>query len=220
MKQKFDQKEDWELFFLGYLSMAKLGCEEMLKEKSDYDIEDLYISTIYNFKHAIEIFLKTMVVILEERKLIQGEEKHDQLEVFKGFIKIIDKNKKDIIKIIKGIKENDDFWNMVKTSAVGIDDCTNTVLELIKKYQTMSFLKEKIEQDYSIEDSINDVFRYPQNKMKIDLNYKNIIKKIEKKDLLELELDIGKANAVFIKLLLVIRNYKFLKNVKNEGRKI
>ena len=85
MKQKFDQKEDWELFFLGYLSMAKLGCEEMLKEKSDYDIEDLYISTIYNFKHAIEIFLKTIVVILEERKLIKHEETHDQLETFKSF---------------------------------------------------------------------------------------------------------------------------------------
>lgn len=220
MKQEFDQKENWEVFFLGYLSMARLGCEEMLKKESDYDIEDLYISTIYNFKHAIEIFLKTMVVILEERKLIKQEENHDQLEIFKGFIKIIIKNKKDIIKTIKEIKENDDFWNMIRTSAVGIDDCTNTVLELIKKYQTMSFLKEKIEQDYSIEDGVNDVFRYPQNKMKIDLNYKNIIKKIEKKDLLELRLDIGEANMAFIKLLLIIKNYKFLKRLKNGGRKI
>ncbi|MFA5618566.1 MAG: hypothetical protein WDK95_17280 [Syntrophorhabdaceae bacterium] len=212
MKQKFDQKEDWELFFLGYLSMAKLGCEEMLKEKSDYDIEDLYISTIYNFKHAIEIFLKTIVVILEERKLIKHEETHDQLETFKSFFKTIDKNKKDIINTIDKIEASDEVWEMIKLETGKMDNLTNKVLELIKKYQTVSFLKEKIEQDYLIEDGVNDVFRYPQNKMKIDLNYKDIIKRIGEKDILDLYKDVNTADEVFIKLLLIVRNYQFKKN--------
>jgi hypothetical protein len=212
MKQKIDQKEDWELFFLGYLSMAELGCKEMLKEESDYNIEDLYISTIYNFKHAIEIFLKTMVVILEERKLIKQEEKHDQLDVFKGLIQTINKNKKDIIDIIGKVEEGDEIWEMIKFETGKMDNLTNKVLELIKKYQTMSFLKEKIGQDYSIEDSVNDVFRYPQNKMKIDLNYKDIIKKIDKKDITMLYIDVISASNVFIKLLLIVKNYQFKKN--------
>jgi len=212
MKQKIDQKEDWELFFLGYLSMAKLGCDEMLKENSDYNIEDLYISTIYNFKHSIEIFLKTMIVVLEERKIVKQEEKHDQLDVFKGFIQIITKNKKDIIDTIDKVKENDEIWEMIKFETGKMDNLTNKVLELIKKYQTMSFLKEKIGQDYSIEDSVNDVFRYPQNKMKIDLNYKDIIKKIDKKDITMLYIDVISASNVFIKLLLIVKNYQFKKN--------
>jgi len=212
MKQKIDQKEDWELFFLGYLSMAELGCKEMLKEESDYNIEDLYISTIYNFKHAIEIFLKTMVVILEERKLIKQEEKHDQLDVFKGLIQTINKNKKDIIDIIGKVEEGDEIWEMIKFETGKMDNLTNKVLELIKKYQTMSFLKEKIGQDYSIEDSVNDVFRYPQNKMKIDLNYKDIIKRIDKKDITMLYIDVISASNVFIKLLLIVKNYQFKKN--------
>lgn len=212
MKQKIDQKENWELFFLGYLSMAKLGCEEMLKENSNYNIEDLYISTIYNFKHAIEIFLKTMIVILEERKLVKREENHDQLEVFKGFIQIIIKNKNDIINTIDKVKENDKMWEMIKLETGKMDNLTNKVLELIKKYQTMSFLKEKIGQDYLIEDGVNDVFRYPQNKMKIDLNYKNIIERIEKEDVLKIEEDILNASVVFIKLLLIVKNYQFKKN--------
>jgi len=212
MKQKIDQKEDWELFFLGYLSMAKLGCDEMLKENSDYNIEDLYISTIYNFKHSIEIFLKTMIVVLEERKIVKQEEKHDQLDVFKGFIQIITKNKKDIIDTIDKVKENDEIWEMIKFETGKMDNLTNKVLELIKKYQTMSFLKEKIGQDYSIEDSVNDVFRYPQNKMKIDLNYEDIIKRIDKKDITMLYIDVINASNVFIKLLLIVKNYRFKKN--------
>jgi hypothetical protein len=212
MKQKFDQKENWELFFLGYLSMASLGCEEMLKEESEYKIEDLYISTVYNFKHAIEIFLKTMIVVLEERKIVKQEEKHDQLEVFKSVIQIILKNKKDIIDTIDKVKENDEIWDMIKLETGKIDELTNKVLELIKKYQTMSFLKEKIGQDYSIEDGVNDVFRYPQNKMKIDLNYENILKRIEKKDIVKLYIDVTNASSVFIKLLLIVKNYKFKKN--------
>lgn len=212
MKQKIDQKEDWELFFLGYLSMASLGCEEMLKEESKYRIEDLYISTVYNFKHAIEIFLKTMIVILEERKIVKQEEKHDQLDVFKGFIQIITKNKKDIVDTIDKVKENDEIWEMIKFETGKMDNLTNKVLELIKKYQTMSFLKEKIGQDYSIEDSVNDVFRYPQNKMKIDLNYEDIIKRIDKKDITILYIDVINASNVFMKLLLIVKNYRFKKN--------
>ena len=212
MKQKIDQKENWELFFLGYLSMAKLGCEEMLKENSNYNIEDLYISTIYNFKHAIEIFLKAIIVILEERKLIKHEETHDQLETFKSFFKTIDKNKKDIINTIDKIEASDEVWEMIKLETGKMDNLTNKVLELIKKYQTVSFLKEKIEQDYLIEDGVNDVFRYPQNKMKIDLNYKDIIKRIGEKDILDLYKDVNTADEVFIKLLLIVRNYQFKKN--------
>ena len=212
MKQKIDQKENWELFFLGYLSMAKLGCEEMLKENSNYNIEDLYISTIYNFKHAIEIFLKAIIVILEERKLIKHEETHDQLETFKSFFKTIDKNKKDIINTIDKIEASDEVWEMIKLETGKMDNLTNKVLELIKKYQTVSFLKEKIEQDYSIEDGVNDVFRYPQNKMKIDLNYKDIIKRIREKDISDLYKDVNTADEVFIKLLLIVRNYRFKKN--------
>lgn len=191
--------------------MASLGCEEMLKEESEYKIEDLYISTVYNFKHAIEIFLKTMIVVLEERKIVKQEEKHDQLEVFKSVIQIILKNKKDIIDTIDKVKENDEIWDMIKLETGKIDELTNKVLELIKKYQTMSFLKEKIGQDYSIEDSVNDVFRYPQNKMKIDLNYEDIIKRIREKDILDLYKDVNIADEVFIKLLLIVRNYRFKK---------
>ncbi len=211
MKQKFNQNGDWELFFLGYLSMAKLGCEEMSKENSNYNIEDLYISTIYNFKHAIEIFLKAIIVILEERKLIKHEETHDQIETFKSFLKAIEKNKKDIINTIDKIEASDEVWEMIKLETGKMDNLTNKVLELIKKYQTVSFLKEKIEQDYSIEDGVNDVFRYPQNKMKIDLNYKDIIKRIREKDILDLYKDVNIADEVFIKLLLIVRNYRFKK---------
>jgi hypothetical protein len=212
MKQKNDQKENWELFFLGYLSMAQLGCEEMLKENSEYDFKDLYISTIYNFKHAIEIFLKTIIVILEERKIIKKEQTHDQLEVFKGFIQSIIKNKKDIVKIVDSVEENDEIWNMIKLETKNMDGLTSQILELIKKYQTMCFLKEKIEQDYFMEDGGNDVFRYPQNKMKIDLNYKKIIARIQKEDILKIKVDILTANDIFIKLLLIVRNYQFKKN--------
>ena len=119
---------------------------------------------------------------------------------------------KDIINTIDKIEASDEVWEMIKLETGKMDNLTNKVLELIKKYQTVSFLKEKIEQDYLIEDGVNDVFRYPQNKMKIDLNYKEIIKRIGEKDILDLYKDVNTADEVFIKLLLIVRNYQFKKN--------
>ena len=95
-----DQKDGWFIFALNYLRIAELACVEMLKNEDadhyeEFSIQDLYIATIYNTKHAIEIILKELKISLDgsfseghdSRKLL--EELEHAIEYKRGVLRVI-----------------------------------------------------------------------------------------------------------------------------------
>jgi len=172
--------------------VAKLACQEALSPKHakythekfsnfKYYGSDFFIAIVYNVKHGIEIFTKTLKIILDEK--INVERSHNISELFDLLKKEIKKHK-----IVEGIKkehlknQEDPDLKWAYENKLSIDDLLNDLEEIINKYYYCEIIKEKINNDFSIEDTDNTTFRYPENSLKIKLDYKKIIEKIEEDD--------------------------------------
>ena len=196
-------KKNWFDFGMSYLYLADLACKEMcIEEKPEYYSEDLYIATIFNIKHSIEVNLKSLIVLLEDRQISKKLEHHNQEEILNeihrlvGEKKIIDlieklteKNKNNKEWIFKDIKEKKDVVLKMLDMA-----------KLVSKYHQLNFLKDKIGSDFIIEDTNNTAFKYPQNNLLIKLDYEEILKKIDKKDILRITIDVSKLIDYFLTL--------------------
>jgi HEPN domain-containing protein len=73
----FTTDNNWWSFCDNFLSIAKVGCLEMLnqkypkyeeisKETAPFWKYNLYVATVFNLKHALEIFLKYLIFILKD----------------------------------------------------------------------------------------------------------------------------------------------------------
>jgi len=173
--------KDFEYLFFSraYLILAYRGIEEVLsKVKSGnfsnpfdevkptdwvYENNYLLIPSIYDLKHAIEIFIKTLTHFLS----LKPDEKHD--------FKILFTKLKS------------------KISGKTVDELE----ELITRFYHNEFLIGKINNNIKIEDKMNDVFRYPDNKAKIELSFFHILPKFTENDLNKLEKDIKKLDKLF-----------------------
>jgi len=146
-------KEMEYLFFArSFLILSYRGIEEVLKNvqgnefsnpfgkiKPDWVYKNNYllIPAVYNLKHAMEIFIKTLMILLK----IEPEKIHDNKKLFQKL--------KDKI-IGKTVEE----------------------LELlINKYYYNDFLKNKIDIGLEVNDKKNDIFRYPENSIKMPLDF-------------------------------------------------
>ena len=175
LNKKIEMEKEFEYLFFtrAYLMLAYLGSEEILNkirtEKynnplgemvPDWMYENNYLlaPVIFNFKHAMEIFLKTIPQFL----FIEPDKKsHDLKYLFQ--------------KIEKKLNDKKNTENLKR---------------LIVKYHHNNFLKNKIKENFIIEDRSNDVFRYPDNKANVSLNFFYIFNRFDEKDLIELQKDI------------------------------
>jgi len=184
--EKIEVEKEFEYLYFSrsYLKLAYRGIEEVLyklensKEKyyqkynhpfgemiPDFSEECNYllIPAIYDLKHAIEIFIKTLTYFLN----IQPEEKHDCKALFQKLRK--------------------------KISGQTVNSLENLAIDYYKN----EFLKNKLGKNITMEDKMNDVFRYPDNKAKIELNFFNILPNFTRDDLIKMQKDIKELDRLF-----------------------
>lgn len=212
-------KYNWVQFSQSYLLIARLACQEILdphhskfkfrlSSKLKYKSSDIYISIIYNIKHGIEIFIKTLKLILAE-KLNKDDKSHNTSELFDLLKKEIKKHK--IVEVIrqKYMANSDDInLELAYNNKLKIDDFLNDLEKFIKKYHYCEIIKDKLNSNFSIEDIDNTVFRYPENNLKINLDYEKILEKINQSDIEEIFKDIEQLLKNFNELGFVLEIYK------------
>jgi hypothetical protein len=207
-----DIKENWSIFARNYLNIASLACSEMQYKKYnnvESEIEDLYISMIFNIKHGIELYLKFFIVLLEQKALIKKYETHDNLQILRDVMNLT--NLSSIKKVINTTYEknkDNEYWVFVNKSHDNIIDKIYDLMMIVNKYQNLETFKNIINKNFEIEDSDNTSFKYPQNSLKIKLNYKEILKNINKRDLIDIYLDIVKLQNSFYTLEVIFSAYK------------
>ncbi|HKK54310.1 MAG TPA: hypothetical protein VJ926_02225 [Patescibacteria group bacterium] len=232
-KQKITQenKEDWWLFCDNYLKIASLACKEMLHQKHSvfwtesrgdvgppaYWTYNLYIPAIYNLKHAIEIFLKYFLIIIEDKFPEIGKDGHHiekYLNLFSSKYKIKLINKV-IKKVIDQAKEQNVFRYTLEAADIEIEfseEWMKNIAKISLKYFNCEDIKNKIT-DFNLKDISNDSFRYPKNKLIIELNYSSLVHKITKDDVKKVLKDIGELENAFNSLRFILDVYNDI-NIK------
>lgn len=180
-----ETKDNWREFAQSFLLLAKLACQELEDKRENkhskttrhdpqefnllYTHSDLFISIIFNVKHGLEIFIKTIRVI----STCDYKTGHDIKKLFDDLKETLPKE----IKPLKDIKGDEIKQEDIDAIPNNLKDLENLIL----KFYHCDFLNEN-KNVVDIYDEMNDVFRYPENKakVKIDLNSvdDNLIKAI------------------------------------------
>ena len=180
IKQKIERaslsKNKWAFVAKSYLALAYIGVQEIKNKKyfdeketsilksgqwQIYDAQLLLIPIIWNFKHAIELVLKTHNITFQHRYF----KTHDTKNLKDGLAKILD------------IKKQDDKFD--------------EFAKVVDKYRQLKFFNGKLLESSQVLDIDNDIFRYPEgSKSTFQLDLKTF-QKITKEDIEELERDIG-----------------------------
>lgn len=207
-------KDEWLNFGLSFLEISSISCEKMKKDKKS--IKRLYISTIFNIKHSIEILLKFLVIYLSDDDIVKKLKIHDQKDIHKTLEEIL--KKKNIVKLIIKLnqsKKNDKDWIFNKyKSELDITSGEKVVLIsthlkiLINKYYNCEFLKDKIGLDFNIEDKDNTGFKYPENNLSIRIDYSKVLERINDEDIISLEQDIDSLFNIFVILYILFVHLK------------
>lgn len=217
----------WETFSINYLLMAKLGALEMIHGKHDIELEMgyipiftkkiLYVPVLYNLKHGIEIFIKTLKYTLS-KQLNKSDEKHD----IKNLFEILKKEIKSNPNIIKSIKDkaeksnsdsniNDKERADLNFASMDVDNLqkyVNEVEKKILKYYQCSFINSKLEGAFLLNDSNNILFRYPKGKVEINIDYDTVTSKLNRSDAEEVLKDINFLVDRFNQLQFFFKIYK------------
>lgn len=183
---KNEHKYDWLSFAQNFLFISKISCEKML-EKDCYIIP-LFLPTLYNIKHGIEVFIKSAMVLITECELGKEDRKHSAVELFERLKIIINYEliKKVIEDAHKKNPDDNDFKNASKDFLPGLPQRIESLDKLVAKYQNCEIIKDKIGNYFEIDDEDNTAFRYPENNLKIKLNYDMILINIKTNDVVEL----------------------------------
>lgn len=166
---------EWVSFTRSYLSLARIGLEE-LKNKHyirkcsfEYDFEynnkHLLIPIIFNIKHSIELIIKSLGVNID-KKYAWGH------------------NLKNLIKDLQSKMPKIKKQNKIKE-----------FVKLVFKYYKCKFWSNKIVGQSDIIDRKNDIFRFPDNDANFILDL-ILFKNISQKETDELLNDIKKLNAL------------------------
>jgi len=182
---------DWVIFAQSYFYIARLACQELLdgkKEKHNrslfnnidlpYKTANLYIAILFNIKHGIEVFIKSLGIL----DVGEYERGHDIHVLFQSF------KKRMVVKL-----SQDDLRKME---------------QLIIYFYKPSFLKTKIKEFYEITDTENDIFRYPDNSAKIQLRWELIIDLFNSSDVQEIKNKLDELLKLFNKAGFEIENQK------------
>ncbi|MFA4817429.1 MAG: hypothetical protein WC608_01730 [Parcubacteria group bacterium] len=168
IKEKREIKEkSWYIFVLSFLSNAKNGCDFLINAKRlDDNNKYLLISVIYNFKHGLEVFVKTFSRYLNE-KVDKSDHFHDTktlLETFKKQLK--SKNKKEL------------------------DSEVDKLEKLIEKYNEIDFLRNYLKESFSIYDQKNTFFKYPEHEAMVIVDYSKLSNQVGRSDMEKIKKDI------------------------------
>lgn len=165
-KQEIKEKS-WYIFVLSFLSNAKNGCEFLINSKRlDDNNKYLAISIIYNFKHGLEVFVKTFSRYLNE-KMDKSDHFHDTkalLETFKKQLR--SKSKKELDKEVDKLEK------------------------IVEKYNEINFLTNYLKESFSVYDQKNTFFKYPEHEAMIVVDYSRLSNKINRDDMKEIKKDI------------------------------
>jgi len=193
---------NWVHFSQSYLKIARLSCQEILDPKHNsasngfvlhYAPSDLFISIIFNIKHGIEIFTKTLKIILSGRLDGKREHHHDISKLFIVLKEEFEKYKIDDVITEEHCKNPNDinlecaFKSIQNGGTVAVFD---EIENLIFKYYHCEILAKKLnngfEDKFIIEDSCNTAFKYPENNLEIKPYYDEILTTITKNDIREI----------------------------------
>jgi hypothetical protein len=172
-------KLDWIFFAFAYLDLAKLGCQHILKEEGYLPQKSFLIAAVlYNFKHSLEIIIKLLTFLLDDKY----EKDHSLKKLFENFKKIASKR-------------------MNEEERKKINKLIDRMYVLIFNYYYLRFLGDKIGGSSTfIIDEKNDFLRYPENNVKIQIGYWSIIDKISKTEIHLIKNDIDTAEEVFVQI--------------------
>ena len=164
-KNTNSSKYEWLFFADSYLSLARIGLEELKNEhyirktsweyNFSYENKWLLIAIIYNIKHAIELALKIFSISINREYL----KTHNTQDLASDLMAKMPKIKK--IEVIEKF------------------------VDITFKYYKCEFLDRKILNNINVLDIQNDIFRYPDNSAfsKLDLE---VFKILNNKDIDEL----------------------------------
>ena len=165
MKKSEQTHYEWLFYAMSFLGLAKIGCKELIDQKYRdrkpltenllYDTESrfLLIAIFFNVKHALELFIKGLGVIID-RNYRNIHNLNDLLKDLEIKVKELFKNKKDdkvfqeiedIKSIVKKYIRLEDYKNeLFRYPTNRIEDFNETkveeVLNDIKEIHKLSFL--------------------------------------------------------------------------------
>lgn len=169
------KRYDWAIFAQSYFLISRLACQEILTKRdtkhsknskldTPYQPADLYVSILFNIKHGIEVFIKTLSVFAYG----EYEESHD--------IKMLFSNAKNKISKLKLKPRQKGFYDDISQDDI---DASLKDLEEIEKlviyFFELDFLKQKLNNNFVINDTLNDVLRYPNNKASIRIDWGTVL---------------------------------------------
>jgi len=164
-------EKGWYVFVNSYLGLARIGCQK-LQGRLSKENKVIVVSIIYNFKHALEILIKALQKTLKKEKE-DIEKTHDIDKLFKELN----------LKVKKEIKQ--------KKPKEGISKEIKKLERLVKKYRELNFVNEYIKDCFSIEDTENQLFRYPEYSSYIQVDYPKLVNKFTREDIEGIEQDIN-----------------------------
>lgn len=173
-----DKKYQWSDFVGSYLKLAKIGCKEYLlslvpsgdviEDFKKYIEPSIYAPIVFNIKHGIECSLKALSHIIDEKY-----EWHHNLNDL--FLKLKLKIRQLNLKPVTDKRGNKITQNQIDRLPGQLDSLKKIVLE----FYELKFLLDNIRENIKIFDSKNDVFRFPENKVQIDIDYDNLFQSID-----------------------------------------
>ena len=169
------RKYDWAIFASSYFLIAKLACQELLSERekkhsmsgnlnTPYQPKDLYVSILFNIKHGIEVFVKTLSVFAYGKY----EKGHD--------IKLLFKDAEEKISKLNPKPRQKGFYDDISQEDINASlRDLKQIEELVLYFFELGFLIQKLSNNFIINDTLNDFLRYPDSKASIRIDWGTVL---------------------------------------------
>lgn len=201
---------DWLQYGRSFSVAAQLCCERLLsgQEVPGFDLKYLPISTIYNIKHALEVYLK-MIQLLLGQNILKGPDGHNLHEIFiqiEEGVKIIDKkvynyllNKRDVSKQLEIGNKNLDIWRKGWAK----------IAVAVETYYHLTFLDNKGFNPNDLQDLKNVIFKYPDAQLWQSNKLNTVLEKITIEDVKIFKKEISEVSDLITELLIILLFFNF-----------
>ncbi len=219
--QKKDQRDIyyWPIFTYSFLCIAQLACKELLKQDFDkytkkneiekYEIKDLYISIIFNIKHSLELFIKTLSIFAYGTY----DTGHDITILFtdvQNKIKNIPLTPTNDGYINKTTTNRNGFANIYQEQINSIPQLLQSIKQIIEDFDQLIFLNGVLVPHQVIHDEKNDIFRYPINAANLSIDWDNVIARTDHLDIQILLQHINDFYSASYQILKIFHKYKLI----------